>query len=355
VAAGDLLNLDGLKMAVDAVEVDPGDYPVETENPPACAIEMTEGKSIRVSHDLLIGSDSCCHPRLASTLEREPLSALITFAAGNWHLHDLNGNSLFRNGKPEGRSLVLNDGDCIRIADKYFRFRIGAPADAGRATAVHDPNDTAEEISPPPVAPPAPALPAPLSQEIDIDVVYQKAKKLWEQLLPVLRDPGRTFQPRPTAWGGLRGWLRIFRRPGTPEETLDRLQFLLSGSPRDRVWLYELARFFSQQAYTLLCLQVLKELCRLYPHDVTVRQTLAKFYYQQGRNPRLPAPGRLIAIGHSERCTQLMQRLAPNDPVLNDLQRAIRVEQTILRHSLEERTPCAAPFRERAEAIGRMG
>src|SRR6185437_8836798 len=88
-------------------------------------------------------------------------------------------------------------------------------------------------------------IPATGSQEIDL--VYRKAKELYEQLLPALREPGRKLQ-RKVSCNGIRGWLRIFRRPDCPAETLDRLQFLLYRSPRDRVWLFELARFLFQQS-----------------------------------------------------------------------------------------------------------
>ena len=194
------------------------------------------------------------------------------------------------------------------------------------------------------------AMSVPSSREIDF--VYRKAKKLCQHLLPVLRESGGKLQP-PETGGGLWSWLKIFRRPGNPAETLERLHFLLSGSPRDRVWLFELARFLFQQSYDGLCLQLLKELNRLYPDDEVVARTLAQLYYQQSRNSRLPAEGRLNALKYAERSTQLARRLAKDDLSLVELERAVRVEQTNLRSRLTERTPCPAFSRERADVMGR--
>jgi hypothetical protein len=351
VAVGDLLNLNGLELAVESVEVDPGSYTIETREPPTCEIEVAWGRSIRVTQDLVIGSDASCGLRLADTHDMQPLTALVTFAAGHWHLHDLNGGSLIRNGKPAGRSLVLKDGDCVRVADTELVFRVGADKGAGREIECKKVDEKTNAIYPPAVCLAPAAMPAPSSGEID--VVYQKAKELCQQLLPVLRDPGRKFLAPRASCRGLRGWLRLFHRSSSATETLDRLQFLLSGSPRDRVWLLELARFLFQHSYPGLCLRVLKELCRLYPADVAVRQTLARFYYQQGHNPLLPAPGRLNAFEHAGCCTRLVRRLAPNDPSVADLERAIHAERTILRQSLEVKRPYETPAQEFAEAIGR--
>jgi hypothetical protein len=351
VAAGDLLNLDGLELAVESVEIDPGSYSTERREPPSCEIEVEWGRSIRVTQDLLIGSDASSGLRLADTHDPQSLTALVTFAAGHWHLHDLNSGSLIRNGKPAGRSLVLTDGDCVRIAGKDLVFHIGGDQSTERGMECHKPDDKAVASEPPAISRAEAAMPAPSSGELD--VVYQRARELCQRLLPVLRDPGRKMLGPQASCRGLRGWLRMFHRPGTAMETLDRLEFLLSGSPRDRVWLLELARFLFQQSYLGLCLRVLKELCRLYPDDVTVRQTLARFYYQQGRNPLLPRSGRLNAFEHADRSTRVVRRLAPNDPSLVDLDRAICLEKVILRQSLEEKSPSEAPVEDYAEAMGR--
>ncbi|HZV06355.1 MAG TPA: FHA domain-containing protein [Gemmataceae bacterium] len=352
IAAGDLLNLNGLELAVESVEVDPGSYSVETKEPPACEIELARGRSVRVTHDLLIGSDASCGLRLADTPDPQPQIALVTFAAGQWHLHDLNGGALIRNGKPAGRSLVLEDGDSVRIAGTELVFRIGRDKDAGRVVECKKPDEKTDAIESPAPCRAAAAIPSRSSEAAD--AVYEKAKELCQQLVPVLRDPGRKFLEPRSFCRGLWGWLRMVHRPGSAMEMLDRLRFLLSGSPQDRVWLLELARFLFQQSYPGLCLRVLKELCRLYPRDVTVRQTLAKFYYQQGHNPLLPAAGRLSAFEHAGRCTQFVRRLDANDRSLADLERAIRLEQMILSQSLEEKRESEAPVPQFAEAMGRM-
>lgn len=328
-AAGDLLNLNGLEWIVDAVVVDSNSVSVaETGEPPSCEIEMAGGRRIRVCHDLVLG------------LDLPPQSALLTFAAGRWHLHDLNGSTLFCNGKAASRSVVLSNGDCIRIAETHFRFHSGGAAGLENlASGAKEPENRKAQTE---------------NSTPEIDPVYAQAKELFERLLPALRDPGRQFRPRQASGGGLRGWLRIFRRPRTPLDTLARLRFLLSACPRDRVWLIELARFFFLQSYPGLCLRLLKELCRLYPRDVRVRQTLAKFYYQQGRNSLLPVQGRLSAFDHAGSCTQLARRLAPNDSFLLDLERAIRMDLTILSYRLDEMKPSETPSLEGAEAIGRM-
>ena len=108
----------------------------------------------------------------------------------------------------------------------------------------------------------------------------------------------------------------------------------------------ELSRFLFQQSYYGLCLRVAKELCRLYPQDGELVQMLAKIYYRQGRNSGLPAATRLNALEGAEKCTQLARRLAPGDHVLTDLQRAVGVEQTILRGRLSEVSPCEASVEE---------
>jgi hypothetical protein len=243
------------------------------------------------------------------------------------------------------------DGDCVRIAGKELVFHISGNQSTERGMEGHKTDEKTAASEPPAICRAEAAMPAPTSGEID--VVYQKARELCQRLLPVLRDPGQKFLAPQASCQGLRGWLRMFHQPDTAMETLDRLQFLLSGSPRDRVWLLELARFLFQQSYPGLCLRVLKELCRLYPGDVTVRQTLAKFYFQQGRNPLLPASGRLNAFEHADRSTRVVRRLAPNDPSLVDLDRAISLEKVILNQSLEEKSPLEAPVEEYTEAMGR--
>lgn len=194
-------------------------------------------------------------------------------------------------------------------------------------------------------------IPLPSSREVDL--VYQQAKDLCQQLSAALREPGGKLS-RKASCNGIRGWLRLFHRPGSPAETLDRLQFLLSRSPRDRVWLFELARFLFQQSYHGLCLRVLKELSRLYPRDAAVAETLAKFYYQQGRNTTLPTEGRFNAFEHAASCTRLVQRLTPNNQSLTDLQGAVRHEQTILRQELVEIASRATPLLEGVEARGKV-
>jgi hypothetical protein len=351
VAVGDLLELDGLELTVDSVEVDPGALAVQTGEPIPCAIEMPGKSRIQVRHDVLIGSDACGEPCVTTPRDRQTLRALLTFAAGRWHLHDLNGDSLVRNGKPAGASLVLTEGDRVRIHDRELRFSLnGTDRTPGKPEA--DLAEQTAEIEKPAACRDTTELTTPTTP--DIDLVYAKAKELCQQLWPLLRASGQKSEGQLACRGGLRGWLSIFRRPKGPEETLERLRFLLSGSPKDRVWLLELARFLFQQSYPGLCLRLLQELRRLYPNDVAAARTLAKFYYQQGRNFRLPAEGRLNAFAHAARCTRLVRRLTPNDPLLGDLERAIREERTILTNSLEEKAARADYSPQRVEAMEGM-
>lgn len=354
VTVGDLLNLNGLELIVDSVEGDAGAFPVQRADPAPCEIKVAGEKSIRATQDLFIGHDPCCGLCVGATFEGQPLIALLTFAVGCWHLHDLTGNSLVCNGKPSGTSRVLADGDRVLLHDKVLVFRLGIAAGAGGGAPppklpdergkTHERRmasaDTAEK-------------PAVATQEIDL--VYRKAKQLCQELLPILQEPGRKPRPRKAPGGRIRNWLRIFRRPTSPVETLERLQFLLSGSPRDRVWLLELARFLFQQSYHGLCLRVLKELYRLYSHDVVVTQTLARFYYQQGRNTGLPASGRRNALEHADRCLRLVRRLAPQDRSLADLASAIHEEQTLLPKDPAEAAPGQTALPERVEVMGRKG
>jgi hypothetical protein len=336
VEVGDLLDLDGTELIVNSVEVNSGEFPAQTSTPSPCAIEVPQEGSVQVTSDRLIGYDPCRGLCLAATLDQQQLTALLASVAGRWHLHALNGNPLIRNGKPSGPSLVLVHGDRVQIRNKDVFFHIGRPAPAGTA-GVTEPEGFGSGGAT--ICGPRASLRegveiASLSPSREIDFVYRKSKGLCQRLLPVLCDRSQTFQ----VWGassiGIRGWLRFLRRSGSPAETLDRLELLLSGSPRDRVWLVELSRFLFQQSYYGLCLRVVKELCRLYPQDGELMQMLAKIYYQQGRSPCLPAITRLNALEGAEKCTQLARRLAPDDYMLTVLQRAVSVEQTILRGRL---------------------
>ena len=346
VAIGDLLDLDGTELVVNSVEVGSGEFPARTSIPSPCTIEVPQEGSVQVTSDRLIGYDPCRGLCLAATLDQQPLTALLASVSGRWHLHALNGNPLIRNGKPSEPSLVLVHGDRVRIRNKDVFFHIGRPAPDGTAR-VSGPGESGgegEEMWGPRASLWEEA--ASLSPSQEIDFVYRKAKGLCQRLLPVLCDRSRTFQVRGAPSVGIRGWLGFLRRSGSPAETLDRLELLLSGSPRDRVWLVELSRFLFQQSYYGLCLRVAKELCRLYPQDGELVQMLAKIYYQQGRNSCLPAITRLNALEGAEKCTQLARRLAPVDHVLADLQRAVSVEQTILRGRLSEVSPCEASVEE---------
>jgi hypothetical protein len=263
---------------------------------------------------------------------------------------------LIRNGKPSGSSLVLAHGDRVRIQHKEVLFHIGrpTPADTARATEPEASGGEVEEICAPQASLREREEITASSPSQEIDFVYRKAKSLCQRLLPVLRNRSRTFQVRGAPSVGIRGWLGFLRRSGSPAETLDRLELLLSGSPRDRVWLVELSRFLFQQSYYGLCLRVANELCRLYPQNGELMQMLAKIFYQHGRNPHLPAVARLNALEGADRYTRLARRLAPGDHILAELQRTVSVEQTILQGRLSELTPCKALFEDSANAMGRL-
>jgi hypothetical protein len=347
---GDLLDLNSLELVVDCVEAPPGSFVLDESDPSPCDIELPGQPSVRVCQDLLIGYDPSGRLSLEATPQGRPLAALLTFAAGQWHLHDLNGKVLERNGQPGGLSLVLVDGDRIRIQDQEVVFRIGRAA-----PSVVEPVATAETFIGETEAPSANTQqiaqrPATPSQEFDF--IYRRAKGLCQRLLPALRHGGRTFRPQPTSYQGVLGWLRFFRRPDNPVETLDRLELLLSGSPRDRVWLLELARLLYRQSYFGLCLRIVKELCRLYPTDGELMQTLAKVYFQQGRNAHLPSAVRLGAFEKADKCALLARLLTPRDHGLADLQQAVSEEQSHLRGRLAGRAPGEASCERDLDAIG---
>lgn len=272
--------------------------------------------------------------------------AYLAPAAGQWVFYSLSGTEsrdVFYNRLPAPARCPVAVGDLLELDGLALVIE---SIEVEPQTRVVGTDETAQ----PAVARDTAETPVPRSQKIDL--VYRKAKELCQQLLPALREPDGKLQ-RKVSCGSIWGWLKIFRRPGNPAETLDRLHFLLSRSPRDRVWLFELARFLFQQSYHGLCLRVLKELSRLYPHDAEVAETLAKFYFQQGRNPTLPAGGRLSAFEHAERCTRLVRRLAPNDQSLANLVGAVRKEQTLLRQSLSG-SPRNTSVPKRAQLMEKM-
>ena len=352
VVVGDLLDLNALELVVDFVEAPSGEFVVDEYTPSFCEIEVSGQRSVGVCEDTLIS----CDPRgglcFGPALDGHSLAALLTFASGQWYLHDLNGNALVRNGVPTGLSLVLADGDRIRIQDKDVIFRIGRtePSEVGGGTEPETQHD-AEEVQPTSDSQIEIAtLPASPSQEIDI--LYRKAKTLCQRLVRAVRNGSRTFRSQATTYGGIRGWLRLFRSPSGPVETLERLEFFLSGTPRDRVWLLELSRFLHQQSYFGLCLRVLKELCRLHPLDGDLMQMLAKGYFQQGRNAHLPAAVRLNAFDKADKCVKVARRLTPCDRVLIDLQRAVSAERTILRGRLAGLGPNEVTCDRPVDALG---
>jgi hypothetical protein len=352
VVVGDLLDLNSLELVVDFVEAPAGEFVVDEQNSSFCEIEVPGRPSVRVSDDTLIACDPKTGACFGSAVDGRPLMALLTFASGRWHLHDLNGNALVRNGAPAGLSVVLADGDRIRIQNQDVVFRIGhtEPADGrwwNEPETHHDEeevqNTSSDEIE-------ISHLHASPSQEIDI--LYRMAKTLCQRLLPTLRQGSRTFPSQTAAYGGVRGWLRLLRPPSGPVETLERLEFFLSGAPRDRVWLLELSRFLYQQSYFGLCLKVVKELCRLWPLDGDLMQTLAKVYFQQGRNAHLPAAVRLNALDKADKCVQVARRLTPWDRVLGDLHWAVGAERTGLRGRLAGAGAQVASRNDPVDALG---
>lgn len=352
VVVGDLLDLNSLELVVDFVEAPSGEFAVDEPNPLFCDIEVPGRPSVRVCDDTLIACDPKAGLCFGSTVDGRPLIALLAFASGRWHLHDLNGNTLVRNGAPAGLSVVLADGDRIRLQGQEVVFRIGRTEGTdgswwNESETQHDAeevqNTSSDEIE-------ISHLHASGSQEIDI--LYGKAKALCHRLLPALRQGSKTFPSQAATYGGVKGWLRLFRPPSGPIETLERLEFFLSGSPHDRVWLLELSRFLYQQSYFGLCLKVVKELCRLYPLDGDLIQTLAKVYFQQGRNAHLPAAVRLNAFDKAEKCVRIARRLAPCDRVLGDLQRAVGAERVVLRGRLAGPGPQVASGVDPVDALG---
>ncbi|HEY7311854.1 MAG TPA: hypothetical protein VH643_20995 [Gemmataceae bacterium] len=183
------------------------------------------------------------------------------------------------------------------------------------------------------------------------DPVYRKAKELCHRLLPVLRDEGRAFPSNSASSFGIRRWLRLLRRPSGPAETLDRLEWFLSGSPRNRVWLIELCRFLYQQSFVALSLRVARSLCRLHPLDGELMQMLAKLYYRHGCDLGLSPIERLNAFEAAEKCTGVARRLAPDARLLADLQWAVRAAQKILRGQLAEMAYGETPLERKVNAL----
>ena len=227
---GDLICLDGLELIVESVEGQSEVVHVPREDPIPCEIAVTGERSVRATTDLLIGYDPCCGLCFSPSFDLRHPTAVINLCRGNWHLHELDGNALIRNGAATDPSVVLTDGDRIRLHDKELCFQIGMSLDASRGSTAHRLADVTDQMEPV-FASSQETLEKPVIPTQQIDPVYRKAKGLCQQLMPILHKHEEKLSLPKASGGRIRSWVKLLRRPRTPGEKLERLQFLLSGSP----------------------------------------------------------------------------------------------------------------------------
>jgi hypothetical protein len=327
VKVGDLLGFEGLELVVDAVTADPGEVVGMGDHLPVCDVEAPGQPPVQVAGDTWIGWDAPKGLSLSSTIGPQPVSVLLMFFAGRWYLHDLQGSPLRHNGAAASSSLILADGDRVILGQEELRFHLHCLKKQ-----------------------PAPEREAPVVEE-PLDAVGQRARVFCQRLLATLRGEQKTVPARTGFLRGLWAWLWLLWPARSPEETLDRLEFLLAGRPRDRGWLFELARFLYQQSHWDLSLQVLRELHRLYPRDGEVVQVWVKLCYQLGCSAELPPLRRLAVLEKAEKGTVLARLGSPDNPVLTDLLQAVRAERTLLRDRMAQET--ASLHKEITSAIQR--
>jgi len=321
-AVGDRLDFAGQRLFVEsqAIEIEPRDRSSGHSEPtlPRCRVVVPRRIEITTDRELLIGSAVQCKLCLPAGLEIEPLQALLIPTGQEWVLHDLTGKGLARTGEESERSLVLADGDHVRMGRIEIAFWF---EDQHQEEPSSEVIDTAAQAAG--STDTGPCLP-----RLAEDPLYARSVRLCQQLF------AGTLQPSANNAGLLgRMWSRLGGQE-EPEVALDRLQDQLAQKPTRGAWL-QLARFFAEQEYVDLCRLVLHHLVKRYPDDEEVLVPLARACVRQGQDTTRPMTKRREDYNSAEQCIERALRLRPQETLLLDLKRQIAVERTILIGNLD--------------------